>query len=63
MVLPGAGTHLIAEAVAAGYGFATHEAFGEAIRAVEAGQPAPAHDFDPGRLIGRLHAPGEPVGE
>ena len=62
-VLPGAGAHLIAEAVAAGYGFATHEAFGEAIRAVEAGQPAPAHDFDAERLIGRLHALGEPVGE
>ena len=62
-VLPGAGTHLIAEAVAAGYGFATHEAFVEAIRAVEAGRPAPAHDFDADRLIGRLHALGEPVGE
>ena len=35
----------------------------EAIRAVEAGQPAPAHDFDADRLIGRLHALGEPVGE
>ena len=62
-VLPGAGAQPIAEAVAAGYGFATHEAFGEAIRAVEAGQPAPAHDFDADRLIGRLHALGEPVGE
>ena len=62
-VLPRAGTQPIAEAVAVGYGFATHEAFREAIRAVEAGRPAPAHDFDPDRLIGRLHALGEPVGE
>lgn len=62
-VLPGAGTQLVAEAVAAGYGYATHEAFGEAIRAVEAGRPAPAHDFDPDRLIGRLHTLGEPVSE
>ncbi len=52
-VLPGAGTHLIAEAVAAGYGFPTHEAFGEAIRAVEVGRPAPARNFDADRLIGR----------
>ena len=62
-VLPGAGAQPIAEAVAAGYGFATHEAFGKAIRAVEAGQPAPAHNFDADRLIGRLRALGEPVGE
>ena len=62
-VLPGAGTHLIAEAVAVGYGFPTHEAFGEAIRAVEAGRPAPAHSFDADQLIGRLYALGEPVGE
>ncbi len=62
-VLPGAGAQPIAEAVAAGYGFPTHEAFGEAIHAVEAGRPAPAHDFDADRLIGRLHALGEPVGK
>ena len=62
-VLPGAGAQPIAEAVAAGYGFPTHEAFGEAIRAVKAGQPAPAHTFDADRLIGRLHALGETVGK
>ncbi len=62
-VLPGAGTHLMAEAVTVGYGFATHEAFGEAIRAVEAGRSAPTYGFEADRLIGHLHALGEPVGK
>ncbi len=62
-VLPGAGAQHIAEAVAAGYGYRTHRAFLKAIRAVQAGDPAPVHDFDAGRLIGRLQALGEPVDE
>lgn len=62
-VLPDAGAQPITEAVTAGYGFPTHEAFGEAIRAVEAGRPAPVHDFDADRRLGGLHALGEPVGE
>jgi len=62
-VLPGAEAQHIAEAVAAGYGYRTHRAFLKAIRAVQAGDPAPVHDFDAGRLIGRLQALGEPVGE
>jgi len=62
-VLPDAGAQHIAEAVAAGYGYRTHRAFMKAIRAVEAGDPAPVHDFDPGRLIDRLQALGESVGK
>ncbi len=53
-VLPDAGTQHIAEAVAAGYGHRSHCAFMQAVRAVEAGGPAPVHDFDAGRLIDRL---------
>jgi len=62
-VLPDAGAQHIAEAVAAGYGYRTHRAFMKAIRAIEAGDPAPVHDFDPGRLIDRLQALGEAVGK
>ncbi len=59
-VLPGADAQHIAEAVAAGYG--THAAFLAAIRAVEAGGPAPAPDFDPDRLVARLQELGEAIG-
>jgi len=62
-VLPAAEAQYIAEAVAAGYGYRTHRAFMKAIRTVEAGGPAPAHDFDADRLIGRLQALGEAVGK
>jgi len=34
-----------------------------AIRAVEAGGPAPVHDLDAGQLIDRLQALGEVVGK
>ena len=62
-VLPDARAQHIAEAVAAGYGFPTHKAFGAAIRAVKAGRrPSPAHDFDADRLAARLHELGEDVG-
>jgi len=62
-VLPDAGAQHIAEAVAAGYGYRTHRAFMKAIRAVEAGDPAPVHDFDAGRLTDRLQALGGAVGK
>jgi len=64
-VLPAAEAQHIAEAVAAGYGYGyrTHRAFVKAIRTVEAGGPALVHDFDAGRLIGRLQGLGETVGE
>lgn len=61
-VLPDAGAQPIAEAGAAGYGYRTHDALLQAIHAVEAGGPAPAHDFDADRLIDRLQASGERVG-
>jgi len=62
-VLPNARAQHIAEALAAGYGFPTHRAFGAVIRAVEAGRrPSPAPDFDVDRLIVRLHELGENVG-
>ena len=62
-VLPGARAQHIAEALAAGYGFPTHKAFGAAVRAVEARRrPFPAPDFDADRLIARLHELGEDVG-
>ncbi len=61
--LPEARAQHIAEALAAGYGYPTHRAFGAAIRAVEAGRrPSPAPDFDADRLIARLHELGEDVG-
>lgn len=53
----------IAEAVAFGYGYCTQRAFVKVIRAVEAGGPAPVHDFDTGRLIDRLQALGGAVGK
>ncbi len=62
-VLPAAEAQHIAEAVAAGYGYRTYRAFMKAIRAVEAGGPALVHDFDAGRLIGRLQGLGETDGE
>jgi len=62
-VLPDAGAQHIAEAVATGYGYRTHRAFMKAVRAIEAGGPAPVHDFDAGRLIDRLQALGEAVGK
>jgi len=62
-LLPEARAQHIAEALAAGYGFPTHKAFGAAIRTVEAGhRPSPAPDFDADRLIARLHGLGEDVG-
>ena len=62
-VLPEARAQHIAEALAAGYGFPTHKAFGAAVRAVEAGRrPSPAPDFDADQLIARLHELGEDVG-
>ena len=61
-VLPDAGAQSIAEAVAAGYGYRTHDALLEAVHAVEAGHPAPVHDFDADRLIDRLQTSGERVG-
>ena len=62
-VLPGVRAQHIAEALAAGYGYPTHRAFGAAIRAVEAGRrPSPAPDFDMDRLIARLHELGEDMG-
>ena len=61
-VPPDARVQHVAEALAAGYGFSTHRAFGMAIRAVEAGRhPAPAPDFDADRVIARLHELGESV--
>ena len=62
-VLPDTPAQHLAEALAAGYGFPTHKAFGAAIRAVEAGRrPSPAPDFDADRMIVRLHGLGEDVG-
>ena len=62
-VLPEARAQHIIEALAAGYGYPTHKAFGAAIRAVEAGRrPSPAPDFDADRLIARLHELGEDMG-
>ncbi len=61
-VLPGADARHIAEAVAAGYGYGAHAAFLAAIRAVEAGGPAPAADFDPDRVVDRLYDLGEAIG-
>ena len=62
-VLPEARAQHIAEALAAGYGYPTHRAFGAAIRVVEAGRrPSPAPDFDADRLIARLRELGEDVG-
>ena len=61
-VLPEADAQHIAEAVAAGYGYRGHAAFLAAVRAVEAGGPSPAPDFDADRLIERLQALGEEIG-
>jgi len=62
-VLPSAGAQPVATAVAAGYGYRSHEAFLAAIREVEAGRPAPAPDFDADRLVSRLQELDERVGE